>query len=290
MVSVTNTISTQNLNKELTPKSRIRRMTKSLRNVFVLIKDKWNNCFTKSSMSSNRSLELIFRKLEKNKFDVSKMLDLLQENNEMMVKIVTFLSTHENLLVRKNSDFLLNKVSKEVIETKDIFDFEMVSTEDKPIIEIKAQINSCPKDTSLIDEEIEQIFVETVVNSMENNLFFTKSNDNTFDIQLNSEENEQILNENVFNSMDIKSDDKEYETTLEEREETIKSFRELVDKMCSKQIESNSRSKEEIIRNKNRLIHCTQKHRFLSQLNSRKRLEFSLNEKKLKFKEKKYFS
>jgi hypothetical protein len=241
-------------------------------------------------MSSNRSLELIFRKLEKNKFDVSKMLDLLQENNEMMVKIVTFLSTHENLLVRKNSDFLLNKVSKEVIETKDIFDFEMVSTEDKPIIEIKAQINSCPKDTSLIDEEIEQIFVETVVNSMENNLFFTKSNDNTFDIQLNSEENEQILNENVFNSMDIKSDDKEYETTLEEREETIKSFRELVDKMCSKQIESNSRSKEEIIRNKNRLIHCTQKHRFLSQLNSRKRLEFSLNEKKLKFKEKKYFS
>ncbi len=56
------------------------------------------------------------------------------------------------------SDFLLNKVSKEVIETKDIFDFEIVSTEDKPIIEIKAQINSCPKDAPLIDEEIEQFF------------------------------------------------------------------------------------------------------------------------------------
>ncbi len=72
---------------------------------------------------------------------------------------------------------------------------------------------------------------------MENNLFVMKSNDNTFDIQLNSEENEQILNEDVFNSMDIKSDENEYEKTLEEREETIKSFRELVNKMCSKQIE-----------------------------------------------------
>jgi hypothetical protein len=86
--------------------------------------------------------------------------------------------------------------------------------------------------------------------------------------------------------MDIKSDDKEYETTLEERGKTVKSFRDLVDKMCSKQIESNSRSKEEIIRDKNRLIHCTQKQ-ISSQLNSRKRLEFSFSEKKLKFKEKK---
>jgi uncharacterized protein YqkB len=224
-VLVTNSISTQNLNKELTPKSRLRRMTKSLRNVFALMKDKWNNCFVKSSMSSNRSLESIFRKLEKNKFSDSKILDLLQEieiniesiedqqNNEIIVKILTLLSTHENLLVRKNSDFLLNKVSKEVIETKNIFDVEMVSTEEKAIIEIKAQINSCPKDTPL-NEEIEPLFVKTVVNSMENNSFVTKSNDNTFDIQLKSEEKEQILNENVFNLLDIKSDDKECEQLL----------------------------------------------------------------------------
>ncbi len=138
-------------------------------------------------------------------------------------------------MVRKNSDFLLNKVSKEVIETKHLVNIESDSNEEKAIIEIKAQINSCPKDTTLNDEEKEQFFVETVVNSIENGLFFTKSNDNIFDIQLNSEDNEQILNQNVFNLLDIKS-----ETTLEEREETVKSFRELVDKMCSKQIESNS--------------------------------------------------
>ncbi len=62
-VLVTNSISTQNLNKDLAPKSRFGRITKSLRNVFALIKDNWNNCCTKTSMSSNRSLELIFRKL-----------------------------------------------------------------------------------------------------------------------------------------------------------------------------------------------------------------------------------
>jgi hypothetical protein len=128
-------------------------------------------------------------------------------------------------------------LKEEVIETKDLVNIESDSNEEKAIIEIKAQINSCPKETPLIDEKIEQFFVETVVNSMENNLFVMKSNDNTFDIQLNSEENEQILNEDVFNSMDIKSDENEYEKTLEEREETIKSFRELVNKMCSKQIE-----------------------------------------------------
>ncbi len=138
-------------------------------------------------------------------------------------------------MVRKNSDFLLNKVSKEVIGTKHLVNIESDSNEEKAIIEIKAQIKSCPKDTTLNDEEKEQFFVETVVNSIENGLFFTKSNDNIFDIQLNSEDNEQILNQNVFNLLDIKS-----ETTLEEREETVKSFRELVDKMCSKQIESNS--------------------------------------------------
>ncbi len=101
-----------------------------------------------------------------------------------------------------------------------------------------------PNDTLLIGEEKDQFFVETDVNSLENNSFVTKSNDNAFDTQLDNEENERILNENVFNSLDIKSDDKEYETTVEEREETINSFRELVEKMCSKQIESNSRSKQ----------------------------------------------
>jgi hypothetical protein len=111
----------------------------------------------------------------------------------------------------------LNKVSKEVIETKHLVNIESDSNEEKAIIEIKAQINSCPKDTTLNDEEKEQFFVETVVNSIENGLFFTKSNDNIFDIQLNSEDNEQILNQNVFNLLDIKS-----ETTLEEREETVK--------------------------------------------------------------------
>jgi hypothetical protein len=60
-ILVTNSISTQNLSKELILKSRFKRMTKSLRNVFALIKGKWN----KSSMSSNRTLKLMFRKLEK---------------------------------------------------------------------------------------------------------------------------------------------------------------------------------------------------------------------------------
>jgi hypothetical protein len=68
--------------------------------------------------------------------------------------------------------------------------------------------------TSLIDEENDQFFVETVGNSLENNSFVTKSNDNTFDTQLDNEENERILNENVFNSLDIKSNDKKYETTV----------------------------------------------------------------------------
>jgi hypothetical protein len=70
-------------------------------------------------MSSNRSLQLIFRKLEKSKFNGSEILDLLQEievniesiedqqNNELIVKMLTFLITHENLLVRKNSDFFI---------------------------------------------------------------------------------------------------------------------------------------------------------------------------------------
>jgi hypothetical protein len=201
----------------------------------------------------------------KNKFKDSKLLEILQKLEinmnsieDKQNKILTILSKHDNALFRKNSCFLLNECLKEeVIETKHLVNIESDSNEEKAIIEIKAQINSCPKDTPIIDEKIEQFFIETVVNSMENKLFVTKSNDNTFDIQLNSEENEQILNENVFNSIDIKSDDKEYETTLEEREETVKSFRELVDKMCSKQIESNSRSKAEIILDKNRLIHCT---------------------------------
>jgi hypothetical protein len=95
-------------------------------------------------------------------------------------------------------------LKEEVFETKHLVNIESDSNEEKAIF--KTQINSCPKDTPL-NEEIEQFFVENVVNSMENNSFVTKSNDNTSDIPLNSEDNEQILNENVF---DIKSDNKEY--------------------------------------------------------------------------------
>ncbi len=54
-------------------------MTKSLRKVFVLMKDKWNNCFAKSSMSSKRSLESIFITVVKNKFKDSELLEILQE-------------------------------------------------------------------------------------------------------------------------------------------------------------------------------------------------------------------
>jgi hypothetical protein len=94
-------ISKNNRNRELTPKSGFKRMTKSLRNLFVLMKDKWNNCFAKTSISSNRSLELIFRELMKNKFKDSKILEVLQEleinmdliederNNELLIKILT---------------------------------------------------------------------------------------------------------------------------------------------------------------------------------------------------------
>ncbi len=66
-------------NKELNPKYAFKRMTKSLRKVFVLMKDKWNNCFAKSSMSCKRSLESIFRKVVKNKLKDSELLEILQE-------------------------------------------------------------------------------------------------------------------------------------------------------------------------------------------------------------------
>jgi hypothetical protein len=72
-------ISTNNPNKELSRKYGFKRMTKSLRNFFLLTKDKWNNCFAKSSMSSKRPLESIFRKVGKNKFKDSKLLEILQK-------------------------------------------------------------------------------------------------------------------------------------------------------------------------------------------------------------------
>ncbi len=65
-------------------------------------------------------------------------IEVQQNNNELIVKILTFLSTHENLLIRKNSNFLLNKVSKEVIGTKHLVNIESDSNEEKAIIEIKA--------------------------------------------------------------------------------------------------------------------------------------------------------
>ncbi len=93
-------------------------------------------------------------------------IEVQQNNNELIVKILTFLSTHENLLIRKNSNFLLNKVSKEVIETKDIFDIEMISTENKPIIETKTQINSTSEEIQINDKEIEPNFDKTIIHSM----------------------------------------------------------------------------------------------------------------------------
>jgi hypothetical protein len=96
-------ISKNNRNKELTPKSGLKRMTENLRNVFVLLKDKRNNCFAKTSMSFNRSFKLIFRKQMKIKFKDSKLLEILQElkinmdsiegkrNNEFLNKILTIL-------------------------------------------------------------------------------------------------------------------------------------------------------------------------------------------------------
>ncbi len=57
-------------------------------------------------------------------------------------------------MFRKNSCFLLNECLKEeVIETKHLVNIESDSNEEKAIIEIKAQINSCPKDTPLIGEK-----------------------------------------------------------------------------------------------------------------------------------------
>jgi hypothetical protein len=57
---------------------------------------------------------------------------------------------------------------EDIIETKDLVNIESDLIEEKAIIEIKAQINSSPNDTLLIDEEKDHFFVETVVNSFDN--------------------------------------------------------------------------------------------------------------------------